>query len=311
MIMKEHFFNGASLAAYPFADKNTLYNYRRIIIIEVAKSIGYDADYIEFLKEENKKRKWGTNMSKIITIANQKGGIAKTTTSLALSIGLKEKGYKTLLVDFDPQCNATDNMRAETKDQATLYDILCAEYPAADAIQQTPLGEIIACDKLLSSADRRLADTGYEYIFSEAIESIKDKYDFIILDTPPAFGALMLNALYASDGVIVPINSDRFALSGLAELNNTINKVRKYGHKDLKIYGLLLCKYNPRLRKSKLLDESISDICKQLNTKVFNTYIRDSVEISNAQITKDSPYSKKSNASEDYKLFIEELCEVI
>lgn len=246
-------------------------------------------------------------MSKIITIANQKGGIAKTTTSLALSIGLREKGYKTLLVDFDPQCNATDNMRAVTKDRATLYDILCAECDISEAIQKTELGEIIASDKLLTAADRRLTDTGYEYIFSEAIENIKEDYDYIILDTPPAFGALMLNALYASDGVIVPINSDRFALSGLAELNNTINKVRKYGHKDLTIYGLLLCKYNPRLKKSKLLESSITDICEKLNTKVFNTYIRESVEIANAQITKESPYSKTSNASEDYKEFIEEL----
>ncbi len=246
-------------------------------------------------------------MSKIITIANQKGGIAKTTTSLALAIGLRDKGFNTLLVDFDPQCNATDNMRAETQNRATLYDILCAECDATEAIQHMELGDIIASDKLLSSADRRLTDTGYEYIFSEAIESIKENYDFIILDTPPAFGALMLNALYASDGVIVPVNSDRFALSGLAELNNTINKVRKYGRKDLKIYGLLLCKYNPRLKKSKLLESSIDDICVKLNTKVFDTFIRESVEISNSQITKESPYAKTSNASEDYKLFITEL----
>lgn len=246
-------------------------------------------------------------MSKIITIANQKGGIAKTTTSLALAIGLKEKGKKTLLVDFDPQCNATDNMRAETKDRATLYDILCAECDAIEAVQHTELGDIIASDKLLSSADRRLTDTGYEYIFSEAIEKLKVDYDYIILDTPPAFGALMLNALYASDGVIVPINSDRFALAGLAELNNTINKVRKYGHKDLKIYGLLLCKYNPRLKKSKMLESSIEDICNMLNTKVFSTFIRESVEIANSQITKESPYSKPSNASEDYRKLISEL----
>lgn len=250
-------------------------------------------------------------MSKIITIANQKGGIAKTTTSLALSIGLKEKGYNTLLVDFDPQCNATDNMRAITKGQATLYDVLCDECDIREAIQKTELGDVIACDKLLNSADRRLADTGYEYLFSEALEVIKNQYDYIILDTPPAFGSLMLNALYASDGVIVPINSDRFALSGLAELNNTINKVRKYGHRELPIYGLLLCKYNPRLKKSKLLSESMDSICESLNTKIFKTYIRESVEIANAQITKESPYSKASNASDDYLMFIKELLEEV
>ena len=138
-------------------------------------------------------------MAKIIAVTNQKGGVGKTTTATALATGLTRDGYKSLLMDLDPQCNSTDTFRAIIHDQATLFDVLVDRYPISQSIQHTEIGDIVAGDPLLEDAEQKIAEQGREYRLSEALDGLEENYDFIILDTPPNLGILLTNALTAAD----------------------------------------------------------------------------------------------------------------
>ena len=165
--------------------------------------------------------------AKVIAVTNQKGGVGKTTTAMALATGLTREGYKVAMGDMDPQCNTTDTYRAIIHNQATLYDVLVAGDDIVEAIQHTDIGDIIAGDPLLADAEQKLSQQGREYRLKEALEPIMDQYDFIILDTPPNLGILLTNALTAADSCIIPITTERYSFQGLEELSNSIKRVRK------------------------------------------------------------------------------------
>ena len=241
-------------------------------------------------------------MGKIIAIANQKGGVGKTTTSvnLAASLGVLEK--KVLLIDADPQANATSGLGidVETVEVGT-YQLLEHTNTAREAIlkTETPNLDIIPSHIDLVAIEIELVDKEQrEYMLKKALQEIKDDYDYILIDCAPSLGLLTLNALTAADAVIIPIQCEYFALEGLGKLLNTVKSVQKIHNPDLDIEGLLLTMYDSRLRLS---NQVVEEVQKHFNDMVFTTIIQRNVKLSEAPsygesiINYDAPSKGASN----------------
>lgn len=243
----------------------------------------------------------------ITVIANQKGGVGKTTTAHALITGLTQKGYKILTVDSDPQGNLTYTMRAD-ENKPGVYELLKGTISALDAIQHTDQGDIIPGSLMLAGADMEFTDTGREYLLSEALESLKGSYDFIIVDSPPQLGILTINTLTAANDLIIPMGADIYSLQGLSQLYTTIGKVRKHCNPELKIAGLVLTRYSGRTVLSRELGEAIEGAANQLGTKLFKSMIREGIAVKEAQTRRESIFAAapRSNPAVDYLAFIDE-----
>ncbi|MWW26543.1 ParA family protein [Algibacter lectus] len=222
-------------------------------------------------------------MGKIIAIANQKGGVGKTTTSvnLAASLGVLEK--KVLLIDADPQANASSGIGidVETVEIGT-YQLLEHSNTAREAIMKTdsPNLDIIPAHIDLVAIEIELVDKeSREYMLKKSLKEIKDDYDYILIDCAPSLGLLTLNALTAADSVIIPIQCEYFALEGLGKLLNTIKSVQKIHNPELDIEGLLLTMYDSRLRLS---NQVVEEVQKHFNDMVFKTIIQRNVRLSEA-----------------------------
>lgn len=222
-------------------------------------------------------------MGKIIAIANQKGGVGKTTTSvnLAASLGVLEK--KVLLIDADPQANATSGLGIDVeKVEFGTYQLLEHSVKANEAIMKTssPNLDIIPSHIDLVAIEIELVDQDErEYMLKKAITHLKEEYDYILIDCAPSLGLLTLNALTAADSVIIPIQCEYFALEGLGKLLNTIKSVQKIHNKNLDIEGLLLTMYDSRLRLS---NQVVEEVQKHFNEMVFSTIIQRNVRLSEA-----------------------------
>lgn len=251
---------------------------------------------------------------KVYAIANQKGGIGKTTTATCIAAILQQKGYKVLLIDTDQQCNSTDTYRAKIESTATLYDVLLDEnkIPLSEAIQQTESGDIIAADPLLREADKKLTvDVEGLYRMQDALVELnnENKYDYVIIDTAPALNSLLHNVLIAADEVIIPLTADRYALQGLSQLNDSINAIKRRQNPKLKVAGLLLIKYTPRTLLAREVKDALHNIAKQMNTKVFRTAIRESTKAREAQAMRITliKHAPLSTTEQDYESFVNEL----
>ena len=245
---------------------------------------------------------------KIIAIINQKGGVGKSTAAFTLASGLKNKGYKTLCIDMDAQGNLSYTANAND-DLLTIYDLLAEDADINQAIQHNKNFDLIASSKALSGADGFITDIGKEYKLKEILESVKNNYDYIIIDTPPALGILTVNALTACDSVIIPAQADIYSLQGIEQLSKTIQPIKKYCNDKLKIDGILLTRYSPRAILSREVAEIANDLAQNLNTKVFKSTIREAIAVKESQINKQSlfDYAPNSNVTNDYLNFVNEL----
>ena len=249
-------------------------------------------------------------MGKIISVANQKGGVGKTTTVVNVSAYLGSRGFKVLCVDFDPQGNATTGFGVRKKSaKATTYDIITGRAEIRDAIVQTecenvsivPATDSLAgCEVELASAENRVSRMKMK------IAGCRDDYDYIFIDCPPALGTTTINALVASDGVIVPMLAEFYALEGLSQLVNTIKIVRTNYNPSLDIFGIVFTMFDGRLN---VANQVVEEVKKYFPDKVFETKIPRNVRISEAP-SYGKPimyYDRSSRGAESYELLCHEM----
>lgn len=248
-------------------------------------------------------------MAKVISVSNQKGGVGKTTTSLALATGLQVKGYRVLAIDMDPQANFTFSLGGEGDDGPTVYELLRGDVQPRFAIQRTSFVDLIASSIVLSGAELEFTAEGREYILKNALKPLHGRYDYIVIDSPPALGFLTVNSLAASDYMVIPMLADIFSLQGIAQLGDSLLRLRQYCNPELVIGGILLCRFDSRTLLGKRIYETAEMVAEQLGTHLYKQKIRHSVAIQEAQTNQVSmfDYAPKSPGVKDYMGFVEEL----
>ncbi len=241
-------------------------------------------------------------MTQIITVTNQKGGVGKTTTAAALVSGLQQRGAKVLGIDLDPQGNLGFNLGLDIGSGSTVYDVLQGSCPIEQAIQSTEYGDILPSDIMLSAADVEFTMPRREFLLTDQLSGIRSRYDFIIIDTPPALNILTVNAYVASDGLIVPMEAEVLSLVGITQLQETIETVRSTYNPHLKVLGILVNKFNGRLTLSKDILELAQEVAEQLGSQVFQAKIHRGVGVAMAPAHGQSvlTYQPDSRPAQDF-----------
>ena len=248
-------------------------------------------------------------MGKVISVANQTGGVGKTTTTVNLSTILAKKGKKVLLIDTDPQGNATSGLGITKELELSVYDILVGETTFVETIQNTTIKNLQVCPSNISLAGAEVelvSMMSREQRLKTKLDIIKDNYDYILIDCPPSLGLITLNAFTASDSVLIPVQCEYFALEGLGQLLNTVNLVKKHLNKNLEIEGALLTMYDAR---TNLSNQVVKEVKKYFENKVYKTVIPRNVRLSEAPSygMPISLYDPKSKGAKAYEKFAKEL----
>ena len=219
-------------------------------------------------------------MGKTVAIANQKGGVGKTTTAVNLCASLSYRGRRVLLVDCDPQGNATTAFGLKKAEADSIYDVMLGDKTAREAVTETRYGSIIGSGPDLAGANVELVDVpGREFVLMHKLKSLQDQFDFIIIDCPPSLELLTLNALVAADTVLVPVQSEFYALEGLSDLTGTIRRINQKMNPGLRIEGLVLTMFDSRTKLSLDVEAALREHFPGL---VYETTIPRNVRLSEA-----------------------------
>lgn len=244
----------------------------------------------------------------IISVSNQKGGTGKSTTAAAIATGAAHKGKKTLVIDLDPQSNLSFIMGANPLDVGA-HELIAQQANPSQLIQHTAQGDVIAGSSNLAAADTVLKGDARIYALQRAIKPVKSRYDVIVIDTPPTLGTLLINALAASDKVIIPLQADILSLQGLYQLAQTIRKTQTDYNKGLEIAGILYTRHSSRTLIAREIIDTMGKKAAELNIPILKSTIRDGVAVREAQTLRQSlfEYAPKSKPARDYLDLLAEL----
>jgi chromosome partitioning protein len=224
----------------------------------------------------------GKHVNRVIAFANQKGGVAKTTTTLNLGVALKEQGFNVLLVDLDPQGNLTMSQGWNPDEiERSMFDVLVHQLPIEEIIRTAEVDVAVSSIDLAGAELALSSLIGRERALEKALRPVKEKYDYVLIDTPPSLGLLTINALVASDGVIVPVQCEYLSLRGLAQLQNTLAMIRENLNPHVEIQGILPTMFDRRLLHSK---EAVDILKENFGDLVFNTMIRKTIRYAEAPV---------------------------
>ena len=248
-------------------------------------------------------------MGKIIAVANQKGGVGKTTTAINFSTLLAKRGKNVLLIDADPQGNATSGVGIDKNVELSVYDLIINdESNPKEIIQKTDIKNLSICPSNINLAGAEVelvSMMSREYRMKEKLDTIKEDYDYIIIDYPPSLGLITLNSFTAADSVLIPVQCEYYALEGLGQLLNTVQLVQKHLNKNLKIEGALLTMYDIR---TNLSNQVVKEVNKYFEDKVYKTVIPRNVKLSEAPSygMPISIYDPRSKGAKSYDKFVKE-----
>jgi len=247
-------------------------------------------------------------LGRVISIANQKGGVGKTTTAVNISAILAKKGKKVMLIDADPQGNASSGLGLEKEVNSSLYDVLINDVEIVDTLQDTAIKTLKVCHSNMDLAGAEVelvSEMSREQRLKEKLDEVKENFDFIIIDCPPSLGLITLNAFTASDSVLIPVQCEYFALEGLGQLLNTINLVKKHLNKALEIEGAVLTMYDMR---TNLSNQVVKEVKRYFEDKVYKTVIPRNIKLSEAPSfgMPITLYDPKSKGSRSYEKFVKE-----
>src|SRR5213076_3077467 len=234
----------------------------------------------------------GAPMGRVISFANQKGGVAKTTTTLNLGVAFAEQGHKVLLIDLDPQGNLTMSQGLNPDEiERSMFDVLVHKIPIQDVIEQREVALAVSSIDLAGAELSLSSMIGRERALEKALAPIRDDYDFILIDTPPSLGLLTINALVAADGVIVPVQCEYLSLRGLVQLENTLSMIRENLNPNVGIQGILATMFDRRLLHSR---EAVEILKENFGDLVLNTKIRKTVRYAEAPVKGQSIFKYDS-----------------
>ena len=251
-------------------------------------------------------------MGKVISVANQKGGVGKTTTTINLSTILAKKGKRIMLIDADPQGNATSGVGVDKEVELSFYDVLTNDTEIIDTLEKTAIRNLVVCPSNINLAGAEVelvSMMSREQRLKEKLDIIKERFDYIFIDCPPSLGLITLNAFTASDSVLIPVQCEYYALEGLGQLLNTINLVKKHLNKDIQIERALLTMYDIR---TNLSNQVVKEVKRYFNNKVYKTVIPRNVRLSEAPsygmpITE---YDPRSKGAKSYEKFAKEFLKI-
>jgi chromosome partitioning protein len=243
----------------------------------------------------------GTQLARVIAFANQKGGVAKTTSTLNLAVALREQGLRVLVVDLDPQGNLTMSQGLNPDSiERSMFDVLVHRLPISEVIHQREVDLAVSSIDLAGAELALSSQIGRERALEKSLAPVKGGYDYVLIDTPPSLGLLTINALVAADGVIVPVQCEYLPLRGLVQLENTLSMIRENLNPDVRIIGILPTMFDGRTLHSK---EAVEILTENFGPLVFNTRIRKTVRYAEAPVKGSSvlKYDPRGPAADAYR----------